>query len=66
MTRGACRAAEAEKAMTCKQALRSCYKGVFWAILFASSTIMEGFDLALLSGFYAYPAFRVSAAAPGT
>ncbi|KAH9906180.1 putative general alpha-glucoside permease [Xylariomycetidae sp. FL2044] len=57
MTGGARTAAEAEKAMTLREALVSCRKGVLWSLLFTSAVIMEGFDLALLSGFYAFPEF---------
>lgn len=56
----ATRAAEGEKNMTLRDALRVGKKGILWAIICASSTIMEGFDLALLGGFYAFPAFQVS------
>ncbi|KAK7969160.1 MFS transporter- SP family- general alpha glucoside:H+ symporter [Apiospora saccharicola] len=54
----ASRAAEGEKNMTLREALRVGKKGILWAIVCASSTIMEGFDLALLGGFYAFPAFQ--------
>ncbi|CAJ2507060.1 Uu.00g082460.m01.CDS01 [Anthostomella pinea] len=57
MTAGASAAAQAEKEMTLREALVSCRKAVLWSVLFTSSVIMEGFDLALLSGFYAYPQF---------
>ncbi|KAI1492029.1 sugar transporter-domain-containing protein [Biscogniauxia mediterranea] len=57
MTDGAKVAARAEKEMTLGQALKSCRKGIFWSLIFTSAIIMEGFDLALLSGFYAFPQF---------
>ncbi|KAI0024905.1 putative general alpha-glucoside permease [Xylariomycetidae sp. FL0641] len=57
MTAGARAAAEAEKVVTLRQALVSCRKGILWSMLFTSAVIMEGFDLALLSGFYAFPEF---------
>ncbi|KAK7952538.1 MFS transporter- SP family- general alpha glucoside:H+ symporter [Apiospora aurea] len=57
-TGDASRAADNEKNMTLKEALRVGKKGIMWAIVCASSTVMEGFDLALLGGFYAYPAFQ--------
>ncbi|KAK6843649.1 hypothetical protein PG987_004509 [Apiospora arundinis] len=56
----ASRAADGEKNMTLRDALQVGKKGILWAIVCASSTVMEGFDLALLGGFYAYPAFQVS------
>ncbi|KAK8090166.1 Sugar porter family MFS transporter [Apiospora hydei] len=58
-TGDASRAADNEKNMTLKEALRVGKKGILWAIVCASSTVMEGFDLALLGGFYAYPAFQM-------
>ncbi|KAI1335183.1 putative general alpha-glucoside permease [Xylariaceae sp. FL0016] len=57
MAEGARLAAQAEKDMTLAEALVSCRKGVFWSLIFTSAIIMEGFDLALLSGFYAFPQF---------
>lgn len=60
----ASRAADSEKNMTLRDALRVGKKGILWAIVCASSTIMEGFDLALLGGFYAFPAFQVSTYTP--
>ncbi|KAK7987625.1 hypothetical protein PG989_007940 [Apiospora arundinis] len=54
----ASRAADGEKNMTLRDALQVGKKGILWAIVCASSTVMEGFDLALLGGFYAYPAFQ--------
>lgn len=59
-TGDASRAADGEKHMALRDALRAGKKGILWAIVCASSTVMEGFDLALLGGFYAYPAFQVS------
>ena len=60
LTGNASRAADGEKNMSLRDALRVGKKGILWAVLCASSTVMEGFDLALLGGFYAYPAFQVS------
>ncbi|KAK8124795.1 sugar porter family MFS transporter [Apiospora kogelbergensis] len=58
-TGDASRAADGEKHMALRDALRAGKKGILWAIVCASSTVMEGFDLALLGGFYAYPAFQM-------
>ncbi|KAI0597635.1 sugar transporter-domain-containing protein [Biscogniauxia sp. FL1348] len=63
MTEGARAAAKAEKEMTLRQALKSCRKGIFWSLIFTSAIIMEGFDLALLSGFYAFPQFLTALSA---
>lgn len=60
MTQGARAAADSEREMTVRQALRTCHKGLFWSLVFTTAIVMEGFDLALLSGFYAFTAFRVS------
>ncbi|KAI0481132.1 putative general alpha-glucoside permease [Xylariaceae sp. FL0804] len=57
MSAGARAAARAEKEMTLRQALASNRKAVLWSLLFTTSIVMEGFDLALLSGFYAFPQF---------
>jgi SP family general alpha glucoside:H+ symporter-like MFS transporter len=59
MTHGARIASEAEKNMTLRQALQRHRKAVLWSLLATTSIIMEGFDLALITGFYAYPAFQV-------
>ncbi|KAK8048484.1 MFS alpha-glucoside transporter-like protein [Apiospora phragmitis] len=61
LTGDASRSADGEKNMTLRDALRVGKKGILWAIVCASSTVMEGFDLALLGGFYAFPAFQVPA-----
>ncbi|KAI1640251.1 sugar transporter-domain-containing protein [Biscogniauxia mediterranea] len=66
MTDGARAAARAEKEMTLGQALKSCRKGIFWSLIFTSAIIMEGFDLALLSGFYAFPQFLTALSAGAT
>lgn len=60
LTEGARLAADRDRKMTVKAALRMYRKGVIWSLVFMSAIIMEGFDLALLSGFYAFPAFVVS------
>ncbi|KAK8041959.1 MFS maltose permease [Apiospora rasikravindrae] len=59
VTGDATRAADDEKNMTLREALRVGKKGILWAIVCASSTVMEGFDLSMLGGFYAYPAFQM-------
>jgi SP family general alpha glucoside:H+ symporter-like MFS transporter len=60
MTDGARAAADSERNMTIRHALKTCRKGLFWSLIFTTAVIMEGFDLALLSGFYAFTAFKVS------
>ncbi|KAI0128506.1 putative general alpha-glucoside permease [Xylariales sp. AK1849] len=58
ITNGAQTAADAERKMTIRDALKKCNKGIYWSLVFTSAIVMEGFDLALLSGFYAFPAFQ--------
>jgi hypothetical protein len=58
-TEGAKVASDAEKRIGIRDALRKHRPAVFWAILAQSTVVMEGFDLALLTGFYAYPEFQV-------
>ncbi|OBT66777.1 hypothetical protein VE03_04006 [Pseudogymnoascus sp. 23342-1-I1] len=33
-------------------------KAVFWSVMVSTSIIMEGYDVALIGSFYAYPTFR--------
>ncbi|KAK6080392.1 General alpha-glucoside permease 8 [Seiridium cupressi] len=58
MTDGARAAADSERTMTIRHALKTCRKGLFWSLIFTTAIVMEGFDLALLSGFYAFTAFK--------
>ncbi|KAJ5973498.1 Maltose permease MAL61 [Penicillium waksmanii] len=52
------RATEDEHAMGLREGIRKYPKAVFWSILFSSALIMEGFDHAFVSGFFAFPAFQ--------
>ncbi|KAH6654086.1 general substrate transporter [Truncatella angustata] len=58
MTVGARAAADFERNMTIKEAINHCWKALCWSLIFTTAIIMEGFDLALLSGFYAFSAFQ--------
>ncbi|EEU45643.1 uncharacterized protein NECHADRAFT_80744 [Fusarium vanettenii 77-13-4] len=40
------------------QALKTYKRAAFWSILISTTVIMEGYDVTLLSSFYAYPSFR--------
>ncbi|KAI8669579.1 MFS domain-containing protein [Fusarium keratoplasticum] len=40
------------------QALKTYKRAAFWSILISTTVIMEGYDVTLLSSFYAYPTFR--------
>lgn len=50
-------AADQEHAMTFSQAIRKYPKAVLWSVLLSTSIIMEGYDIVLLSSFFAQPAF---------
>ncbi|KAM0432223.1 hypothetical protein ACHAPT_004759 [Fusarium lateritium] len=40
------------------QALKTYKRAAFWSVLISTTVIMEGYDVTLLSSFYAYPRFR--------
>ncbi|KAJ9608652.1 hypothetical protein H2200_006423 [Cladophialophora chaetospira] len=50
-------ATDEEHAMTIREALRRYPKAVAWSVLFSTAIAMEGFDLVLISAFFAYPSF---------
>ena len=50
--------AQKEQSMPLWQAVQLYPKAVGWSILFSSTLIMEGYDLALLGSMYASPAFK--------
>lgn len=50
-------ATEAEHAMTVRQAIRLYPKAIAWSVFFSTAIAMEGYDLVLISAFYAYPSF---------
>ncbi|KAL8364826.1 hypothetical protein RB595_003890 [Gaeumannomyces hyphopodioides] len=60
MLEGAKRATENEHKMGLFEALRMYPKASAWSILISVAVIMEGFDVVLLSNFYAYPEFKKS------
>ncbi|KAL8282860.1 hypothetical protein RB597_010215 [Gaeumannomyces tritici] len=60
MIEGAKRATENEHKMGLFEALRMYPKASAWSILISVAVIMEGFDVVLLSNFYAYPEFKKS------
>lgn len=51
-------AAEAERSMTLRQAVKLYPKAIGWSVLLSTALIMEGYDLALLSALYASPEFN--------
>ncbi|KAI0205494.1 sugar transporter [Astrocystis sublimbata] len=50
-------AAEDEHAQTFVQAIRQHPTAVLWSLLLSTSIIMEGYDIVLISSFFAQPAF---------
>ncbi|KAF4462674.1 maltose permease [Fusarium albosuccineum] len=51
-------AAEEEHTLTFLAALRRYPKAVMWSVLLSTSIIMEGYDIVLISSFFAQPSFR--------
>lgn len=51
-------ATEQEKNMTLMQAIKLYPKAVAWSVLISTAIIMEGYDIVLLSSFYALPQFN--------
>lgn len=51
-------ATEAEHDMTVGDAVKRYPKAVAWSILFSTAIIMEGYDIVLVSAFFAYPSFQ--------
>ncbi|TPX08522.1 uncharacterized protein E0L32_010009 [Thyridium curvatum] len=47
-----------EHELTLKQAFRLYPKAIAFSLIFSAAVIMEGYDLALLGGFYGYSAFQ--------
>ena len=50
-------AAEEEHKLSVLEAIRKYPHAVFWSILVSTSIIMEGYDIVLVSSFYAQPSF---------
>ncbi|KAH7306110.1 maltose permease MAL61 [Rhexocercosporidium sp. MPI-PUGE-AT-0058] len=46
-----------ENNMTFRQGLKLFFPGVFWSLLLSTTVIMEGYDLALITSFYALEQF---------
>ncbi|KAJ6608515.1 MFS transporter [Mycena sp. CBHHK59/15] len=58
MTRNAKAATDKEHQMSLLQGLRLYPKAVAWSILISTCICMEGYDVCLLSNFYAFPQFN--------
>jgi len=56
--KGAVRATDEEHAMSLREGIRKYPKAVFWSIWFSAALIMEGFDHAFITGFFAFPEFQ--------
>lgn len=50
-------ATDTEHSMTLMQGLKKYPAACAWSLLFSSALIMEGFDKAFLTAFFAFPAF---------
>lgn len=48
----------AEHAMTFREGLKLYPKGIAWSALLSLTLVMEGYDLAIVNGFFALPQFR--------
>lgn len=51
-------ATEAEHNMSIRDAIKRYPKAVAWSILFSTAIIMEGYDIVLVTAFFAYPSFQ--------
>lgn len=51
-------ATEAEHNMSIREAIKRYPKAVAWSILFSTAIIMEGYDIVLVTAFFAYPSFQ--------
>ncbi|EHK20217.1 uncharacterized protein TRIVIDRAFT_68782 [Trichoderma virens Gv29-8] len=51
-------AAQVEHSLGFIQALRNYPKAVMWSVLLSTSIIMEGYDIVLISSFFAQPSFQ--------
>lgn len=49
---------EDEHSQTLGQCLRENRKAVMWSVLISLSIVMEGYDIILMSNFFAYPEFQ--------
>ncbi|KAI1336499.1 sugar transporter [Xylariaceae sp. FL0016] len=59
-------ATEKEQKMTLLQGIRLYPKAIGWSILISSCIIMEGYDIALVNNFYAFPQFNKKYGQPFT
>ncbi|KAI5919526.1 general substrate transporter [Camillea tinctor] len=57
-TTGARQAWVAEKEIGLWEAIKTNRRAVFWSVMISMSLIMEGYDTALVTSFFAYPTFQ--------
>jgi SP family general alpha glucoside:H+ symporter-like MFS transporter len=57
LTMEAKQATQSEKNMTVGQAWKLYKKAVMFSILFSTAIVMEGYDIALINAFFAFPPF---------
>ena len=62
------RATDTEHSMSFMQAIRMYPKAIGWSVLLSLTIVMEGFDITLVSSFYAFPQFKQAfgSQVPGT
>jgi MFS transporter, SP family, general alpha glucoside:H+ symporter len=51
-------ATQAEHQMSIRDAIKRYPKAVAWSILFSTAVVMDGYDIVLVSAFFAYPSFQ--------
>ncbi|KAI0018663.1 putative MFS alpha-glucoside transporter [Xylariomycetidae sp. FL0641] len=59
-------ATEKEHKMTLMQGIRLYPKAILWSILISTCIVMEGYDIALVNNFYAFPKFNEKYGQPYT
>lgn len=56
--KGARQASAAEHEQTLSEAFRDNKKAIWWSVVISMTIIMEGYDIGLISQFFAYPSFE--------
>lgn len=64
LSQGALAASRTEHEMTLREALRIYPKAVAWSAIISLAIVMEGFDTALITSFYAFPEFEKAYGVP--
>lgn len=52
------KATQAEQRMTLKEGLKMYPKAIAWSLMLSFTLVMEGYDLSIINGFYAFPVFK--------